>query len=181
MPNLGLYLGSFQPFHNDHLKHLKFILTQNDRCLIIIVRQEDKTNLRNKPFDDNLTYNMIKASLKEEGILDKVFITFINNPDNFKELSCILNSYSIRYNITYFTGKNNIYYQTNKEIIQKKYSVYTFDNFAITGKKIRDSLFYNKQFPNTLPIPKGTLQYLNKISIASYHESIDSETNFKNL
>ena len=41
MPNLGLYLGSFQPFHNDHLKHLKFILTQNDRCLIIIVRQED--------------------------------------------------------------------------------------------------------------------------------------------
>jgi adenylylsulfate kinase len=70
----GVYIGRFQPFHEGHKRCVEHILSQNDRC-IIMVRDTGKTE--KNPFDLKKRYAMIRAVFPDE---NQVLIQTMEDP-----------------------------------------------------------------------------------------------------
>lgn len=71
---IGLFVGRFQPFHNGHLKVIRYILTRENHVRIVIGSSQ-KSFIPRNPFTAGERWMMIHSALLEEGIsLDKFSI-----------------------------------------------------------------------------------------------------------
>lgn len=70
----GIFIGRFQPFHEGHRRCVEKILTERDRC-IILVRDTEATE--KNPFDTAKRMAMIRAQFPDES---KVQILTISDP-----------------------------------------------------------------------------------------------------
>jgi len=70
----GVYIGRFQPFHEGHRRCIEHILSQNDRC-IIMVRDTGKTE--KNPFDVEKRHAMIRSFFPDE---HQVLIQTVEDP-----------------------------------------------------------------------------------------------------
>jgi len=79
----ALFVGRFQPFHLGHLSVIKKALEKEDRLIVMIGSAEENHESAN-PFTAGERFQMIEASLSEEGILrDQYVIIPIRNVENF--------------------------------------------------------------------------------------------------
>ena len=62
---IGVFLARFQPLHNAHLHVIKKALEECDRVVIMLGSSNKKSMLRN-PYDFNLRYDLLKASLSDD-------------------------------------------------------------------------------------------------------------------
>lgn len=73
-PKTGIFIGRFQPFHEGHRRCIQHILTENDRCLIL-VRDTPKTE--KNPFDLQKRIGLIRAVFPDK---ERVCIQSIDDP-----------------------------------------------------------------------------------------------------
>jgi adenylylsulfate kinase len=70
----GVFIGRFQPFHDGHKKCVEKILSENDRC-IILMRDTEATE--KNPFDAEKRKALIRAVFPNE---EQVIIQTIDDP-----------------------------------------------------------------------------------------------------
>jgi adenylylsulfate kinase len=70
----GVFIGRFQPFHEGHKKCVEKILTENDRCLILM---RDTEQTEKNPFDVAKRIALIRAHFPDES---KVQIISVDDP-----------------------------------------------------------------------------------------------------
>jgi len=77
----ALFIGRFQPFHNGHLKAIKYLSNKYDE-LIIGIGSSQYSNTIDNPFSSDERMLMIKESLKQENLTNYkiILIPDINNP-----------------------------------------------------------------------------------------------------
>ncbi len=67
MPERGLYVGRFQPFHKGHLEAIKEVLDEIEELVIVIGSAQYSHNIHN-PFTAGERLVMIRHALQEAGI-----------------------------------------------------------------------------------------------------------------
>jgi len=72
----ALYIGRFQPFHLGHFAALKYILREEKEVVLAIGSSQHSHTIEN-PFTLGERIEMIYATLKEEGIYDRVVISSV--------------------------------------------------------------------------------------------------------
>jgi adenylylsulfate kinase len=70
----GVFIGRFQPFHDGHKKCVEKILSENDRCIILL---RDTEATEKNPFDVEKRKALIRAQFPDES---RVIIQTINDP-----------------------------------------------------------------------------------------------------
>jgi len=70
----GVFIGRFQPFHEGHKRCVEKILSENDRC-IILLRDTEATD--KNPFDTEKRKVFIRAEFPDES---RVIIQTIDDP-----------------------------------------------------------------------------------------------------
>lgn len=76
----GFYIGRFQPFHKGHLRAVKWILGREDELIIGIGSAQYSYTMRN-PFTVGERIYMIWATLRNEGLLDRVILSAVPDTD----------------------------------------------------------------------------------------------------
>lgn len=70
----GVFIGRFQPFHDGHKKCVEKILSENDRCIILL---RDTEATEKNPFDAEKRKALIRAQFPDES---RVIIQTIDDP-----------------------------------------------------------------------------------------------------
>jgi adenylylsulfate kinase len=70
----GVFIGRFQPFHDGHKKCVEKILSENDRCIILL---RDTEATEKNPFDIEKRKGLIRAQFPDES---RVIIQTIDDP-----------------------------------------------------------------------------------------------------
>jgi adenylylsulfate kinase len=70
----GVFIGRFQPFHDGHKKCVESILSENDRCIILL---RDTQATEKNPFDVEKRKALIRAQFPDES---RVIIQTIDDP-----------------------------------------------------------------------------------------------------
>ena len=116
---IGVFLARFQPLHNAHLHVIKTALEECDKVVIMLGSSNKKSMLRN-PYDFNLRYDLLKASLSE----DMERINIYELPDWSKEDTMEDD----------LTWGSYLYYNIVARIHQKSFSFYYSDSpDTVTG------------------------------------------------
>jgi len=163
----ALFIGRFQPFHNGHLKVIKYILSKYDEIVIGIGSSQYKNTSKN-PFSFNERKKMIENTLKKEGISDYRIIDIpdIHNPP--KWVDHILSIYSD----VEVVATNNSF--TKKLFENKGYKVINtpiFDGEKFSGKNIRKKIKNNEQWQNL--VPESVLEIIKKVNGIQRIKSLD--------
>jgi adenylylsulfate kinase len=70
----GIFIGRFQPFHEGHRRCIEHILTEHERCVLLL---RDTENTEKNPFDIQKRKAMIRSFFPDE---TKVMIQTIDDP-----------------------------------------------------------------------------------------------------
>lgn len=70
----GVFIGRFQPFHEGHRKCVEKILSENDRCLILL---RDTETTEKNPFDVEKRKAFIRSHFPDES---RVSIVTVDDP-----------------------------------------------------------------------------------------------------
>ena len=169
---IALYLGKFQPFHNDHLKVVKKILKQHQKVKIAIGSSDDHHKKKN-----TFTYNgrkaMIIAALQEANISKRRY-QIIAVPD-------ICNDKKYVVYVKKCVGAFDMFYtgnQLNLRLFRKAgCRVKPIKRFsAISGTKIRKSIKEEKGYHQNM-IPESVQKVLKKIDSEKRLQNISARKN----
>lgn len=144
----ALFVGRFQPFHNGHLKAIKWILKKHDNvCIVIGSSNESHTPMN--PFTIKERREMIEKTLVSEGINREKYeiIEISDDNDDKKWVESILEKTKI--NIVY-TG--NLWTKRcfeSSKIPVKDHPMY--EEIRLNGTKIRTLIKNKKPFNNLVP------------------------------
>lgn len=81
----GLFVGRFQPFHNGHLFAVKWILEREEEVVVAIGSPQHSHTARN-PFTLGERIEMVTAALRDEGLLDRVYIAAVPDTNGVHSL-----------------------------------------------------------------------------------------------
>lgn len=70
----GVFVGRFQPFHEGHKRCIEHVLSQNDRCIVLV---RDTVKGEKNPLDTVKRKALIRAAFPDE---TRVIIQYIEDP-----------------------------------------------------------------------------------------------------
>ncbi|MDI6806227.1 MAG: nicotinamide-nucleotide adenylyltransferase [Candidatus Aenigmarchaeota archaeon] len=82
---MNLYIGRFQPFHLGHLEAVKYLLEKEEKLIIGIGSAQYSFSLEN-PFSAGERLEMITDTLREEKLLDRVYLSQIPDTEGKYDL-----------------------------------------------------------------------------------------------
>jgi len=148
MPNKGLYIGRFQPFHLGHLSIITDAFKEVE-FLTIGIGSSQYSNEKDNPFTFNERKEMIQEVLKEENIPE----------DNYQILAIpdIHNNEAWPGHVRSIVGDFDILYLGNKDIIKELFEKYDkvsmkfIDHtIAISSTEIRHAIKKDKNWKKNL-------------------------------
>ena len=149
---LGVYIGSFNPVHNGHIKLVNYLLDNNyvDKILIVTTNGYwDKTNL----VDVNDRINMLKFFQNDNIIIDE---THNDIPYTYELMRSLSNEYK-NDELYLILGADNIInfdkWKNYEELLQYKIIVMNRDNIDIES--------YTKNYKNSNFIIVSNFDYLD--------------------
>jgi len=163
----ALFIGRFQPFHNGHLKVIKYILSKFDKIVIGVGSSQYKNTSKN-PFSFNERKKMIENTLKKDGISDYRIIDIpdIHNPPKWVDhVLSIYSDFEVVATNNSFTKKlfeNKGYKAINTPI---------FDGEKLSGKNIREKIKNNEKWQDL--VPESVLEIIKKVNGIQRIKSFD--------
>lgn len=153
----GLLIGRFQPFHNGHLKAIKFGLTMVEN-LWIGIGSSNKSYEKRNPFTPEERREMILSSLDFE-TLKCIKIYFIPDIGDHERWTVHVDSIVPRYDIVFSNDDFTIalYKKRGTKIIE----VPLWQREIISGTNIREMILTGKDW--TKLVPEGSRKTLSKI------------------
>lgn len=160
--NVAVFIGRFQPFHNQHLQVVKKALEIADKVLIIIGSHRVAPDIKN-PFSYEERVEMIKASLLDRTITSH---TGIGNDVAIHHTSVEIRDGLSRIE---FIPVRDYYYNDNlwlAEIQQKTVSfIKPGDNVCLMGAYKDASSYYLNLFPQWEFYPINQASYMNATDV----------------
>ncbi len=143
----ALFIGRFQPFHNGHLKAIKYLSDKYDE-LIIGIGSSQYSNTIDNPFSSDERMLMIKESLKQENLTNYkiILIPDINNPPKWVD-----HVLSITSDFDVVVSNNDF---TKKLFLEKGFKIKQtplFNKKEYSGRVIRKRISENEIWDNLVP------------------------------
>ncbi len=157
---VGLFIGRFQPFHNGHLKAMRWILSRCAKCIIVVGSSQRCYDPEN-PFTVGERVEMIAAALEEGGMLGKCYIIpatdIMNNALWVAHVSSLVPHYDVVYT------NNALNARLFEEAGKKVETVPFFCRPACEGTKIRKMMLAGKKGWEKL-VPASTARVIRRSS-----------------
>jgi len=155
----ALFIGRFQPFHLGHLNATKQALKECD-FLIIGIGSAENHHESDNPFTASERWEMISATLNEEGISrDRYTIIPVRNINNYDlwvdHVSRLVPPFD-----SVYTGSAIVRKLLENHGAYKIYDVNLVEN--ITATKVRKKILNNENWEEL--VPPATAAYLKKIN-----------------
>jgi len=144
---VGLVIGRFQPFHNGHLRMIRWIMKREDRIIVGIGSAQESHTLRD-PFTAGERYEMIHEALKEADISDFFIIPIEDLKRNSMWVAHVM-SLSPKFDVVY----------TNNPLVKELFEEYDirvicppiYKRDALTGRKIRELMVEENGWEKYVP------------------------------
>jgi len=159
MPERGLYVGRFQPFHKGHLEAIKEVLDEIEELVIVIGSAQYSHNIHN-PFTAGERLVMIRHALQEAGIDDsKLWIVPV--PDVHLHMLWVsaLEGYTPRFNVVY--SNEPLTRRLFTEAGYRVKSVRFFERKIFTSTLVRERMLKDQNW--TTLVPKSVAEFINEI------------------
>ena len=159
MPERGLYVGRFQPFHKGHLEAIKEVLDEIEELVIVIGSAQYSHNINN-PFTAGERLVMIRHALQEAGIeYSKLWIVPV--PDVHLHMLWVsaLEGYTPRFNVVY--SNEPLTRRLFTEAGYRVKSVRFFDRKIFTSTLVRERMLKDQNW--TTLVPKSVAEFINEI------------------
>lgn len=158
---IAVFIGRFQPFHNGHLSIVSRVLKDFDQLIILIGSANRRVSTKN-PFEAGVRKMLIKQTLADCGLVDKVIIDEVND-----------------YLYSETKWETEIYYTVQKLLNGEVED----DDIKIVGYEKDDSSYYLHSFPQW-----RVVEYHAEIALDStlireslYTAEITQDPDFKRL
>ena len=181
MQKIGVFIGRFQPFHNEHERIILENIDDYDNFCIVIGSSLKARDSKN-PFTFEERVSMIKGSLTESQIQKTFFIKSVDHPDDtLWETNIISNVnrtafFLEKFDITLLCPKkdDSSYYLDMFSCWHKK-EIEISDN-AINATDIRKSYFLGISLPlYKNKIPKHTLNFLDNFKTSNNYITLQND------
>jgi len=156
----GLLIGRFQPFHNGHLRVVRWIAEKESRIIIAIGSAQESHTLED-PFTAGERYEMIYETLKNEGIKE----LFVIPMEDLKR-----NSLWVAHVLSLSPPFDRVY--TNNPLVKRLFEEYEpaievvqppiFKRKVLTGRKIREFMVEGKEWRSY--VPEGVATIIDRIN-----------------
>ena len=159
MPERGLYVGRFQPFHKGHLEAIKEVLDEIEELVIVIGSAQYSHNINN-PFTAGERLVMIRHALQEAGIeYSKLWIVPV--PDVHLQMLWVsaLEGYTPRFNVVY--SNEPLTRRLFTEAGYRVKSVRFFERKIFTSTLVRERMLKDQNW--TTLVPKSVAEFINEI------------------
>ena len=159
MPERGLYVGRFQPFHKGHLEAIKEVLDEIEELVIVIGSAQYSHNIHN-PFTAGERLVMIRHALREAGIeYSKLWIVPV--PDVHLHMLWVsaLEGYTPRFNVVY--SNEPLTRRLFTEAGYRVKSVRFFERKIFTSTLVRERMLKDQNW--TTLVPKSVAEFINEI------------------
>ena len=159
MPERGLYVGRFQPFHKGHLEAIKEVLDEIEELVIVIGSAQYSHNINN-PFTAGERLVMIRHALREAGIeYSKLWIVPV--PDVHLHMLWVsaLEGYTPRFNVVY--SNEPLTRRLFTEAGYRVKSVRFFERKIFTSTLVRERMLKDQNW--TTLVPKSVAEFINEI------------------
>ena len=159
MPERGLYVGRFQPFHKGHLEAIKEVLDESEELVIVIGSAQYSHNINN-PFTAGERLVMIRHALQEAGIeYSKLWIVPV--PDVHLHMLWVsaLEGYTPRFNVVY--SNEPLTRRLFTEAGYRVKSVRFFERKIFTSTLVRERMLKDQNW--TTLVPKSVAEFINEI------------------
>jgi len=159
MPERGLYVGRFQPFHKGHLEAIKEVLDEIEELVIVIGSAQYSHNINN-PFTAGERLVMIRHALQEAGIeYSKLWIVPV--PDVHLHMLWVsaLEGYTPRFNVVY--SNEPLTRRLFTEAGYRVKSVRFFERKIFTSTLVRERMLKDQNW--TTLVPKSVAEFINDI------------------
>jgi len=159
MPERGLYVGRFQPFHKGHLEAIKEVLDEIEELVIVIGSAQYSHNINN-PFTAGERLVMIRHALQEAGIeYSKLWIVPV--PDVHLHMLWVsaLEGYTPRFNVVY--SNEPLTRRLFTEAGYRVKSVRFFERKIFTSTLVRERMLKDQNW--TTLVPKSVAEFINEI------------------
>jgi nicotinamide-nucleotide adenylyltransferase len=145
----ALFIGRFQPFHNGHLKAIKYLSGKYDE-IIIGIGSSQYGNTFDNPFSSDERVLMIDESLKQENVRNYkiILIPDIHNPPKWVDHVLSINS-----DFDVVISNNDF---TKKLFLEKGFKIKEtplFNKKEYSGREIRKRISEDKSWENLVPEP----------------------------
>ncbi|MCJ7572604.1 MAG: nicotinamide-nucleotide adenylyltransferase [Candidatus Thermoplasmatota archaeon] len=152
----ALFIGRFQPFHNGHLKAIRYLSDKYDE-IIIGIGSSQYSNTIDNPFSSDERMLMIKESLKQENIINYkiILIPDIHNPPKWVDHVLSINS-----DFDVVVSNNDF---TKQLFLEKGFKIQKtplFNKKEYSGRVIRRKISDNESWENL--VPKSCIQIIKK-------------------
>lgn len=168
MPERGLYVGRFQPFHKGHLEAIKEILGEIEELVIVIGSAQYSHNIRD-PFTAGERLVMIRHALQEAGI-DCSRLWIVPVPDVHLHMLWVsaLEGYTPRFKIVY--SNEALTRRLFTEAGYRVKSVKFFERKIFTSTLVRERMLKDQNWKTLVPE-----------SVAEFINGIDGVNRFRDL
>jgi nicotinamide-nucleotide adenylyltransferase len=159
MPERGLYVGRFQPFHKGHLEAIKEVLDEIEELVIVIGSAQYSHNIHN-PFTAGERLVMIRHALQEAGI-DYSKLWIVPVPDVHLHMLWVsaLEGYTPRFNVVY--SNEPLTRRLFTEAGYRVKSVRFFERKIFTSTLVRERMLKDQNW--TTLVPKSVAEFINEI------------------
>jgi len=159
MPERGLYVGRFQPFHKGHLEAIKEVLDEIEELVIVIGSAQYSHNIYN-PFTAGERLVMIRHALQEAGI-DYSKLWIVPVPDVHLHMLWVsaLEGYTTRFNVVY--SNEPLTRRLFTEAGYRVKSVRFFERKIFTSTLVRERMLKDQNW--TTLVPKSVAEFINEI------------------
>jgi len=159
MPERGLYVGRFQPFHKGHLEAIKEVLDEVEELVIVIGSAQYSHNIHN-PFTAGERLVMIRHALQEAGI-DYSKLWIVPVPDVHLHMLWVsaLEGYTPRFNVVY--SNEPLTRRLFTEAGYRVKSVRFFERKIFTSTLVRERMLKDQNW--TTLVPKSVAEFINEI------------------
>jgi len=159
MPERGLYVGRFQPFHKGHLEAIKEVLDEIEELVIVIGSAQYSHNIHN-PFTAGERLVMIRHALQEAGI-DYSKLWIVPVPDVHLHMLWVsaLEGYTPRFNVVY--SNEPLTRRLFTEAGYRVKSVRFFERKIFTSTLVRERMLKDQNW--TTLVPKSVAEFIIEI------------------
>ena len=159
MPNRGLYVGRFQPFHLGHLHSIKNVLKESDEAVVAIGSAQYSHNITN-PFTAGERLVMIRRAL-EEAKIELANVWIVPVPDVHLHMLWVaaLEGYTPEFNVVYSNEP-----LTRRLFIEAGYKVKRirfFERKDLNSTLVREKMLHDDTW--TTLVPRSVAEFIAEI------------------
>jgi len=161
---IGLFVGTFQPFHSGHLETVKYIL---DECELvkIVIGSSQYHHTENNPFTLEERTEMMELALEEEGVRNYELYD-LEDVHNLPKWADLINERFQPVDLVYTRNQKVSEILKQRGIETKQQPQFG----TVSGTEIRERIAAKDDWENLLPQ-----------SISAYLRKLDVEERFQNL